>query len=56
MYTKHEVNILLDKKMRKAPKKRKKQHAEELRAIEIMSVSDSDENSGNINPIEEGEI
>ena len=32
-------------------KKRKKQHKEELRAFENMSVSDSDEESNNLNQV-----
>ena len=55
-YTKHEVNILVEKKMNKALKKRKKQRAEELRAFENMSVSDSDKDSSNVSSSEEDEV
>ena len=54
-YTKHEVNVLVEKKLKKAMRKKKKQREEELRAFENMSVSDSEE-SINDSSSEEGEI
>ena len=47
-YTKHEVNILVERNMKKALKKRKKQCEEEFRAFKSMNVSDSDEESNNV--------
>ena len=48
-YTKHEVNILVERKVKKALKKRQKQCAEELHDFENMSVSDSGEESNKVN-------
>ena len=42
-YTKHEVNVLVERKVKKAMKKKKKKCKEELGEFENMSVSDSDE-------------
>ena len=55
-YTKHEVSILVEKKMKQAHKKRKKQCEEELRAFKNMSVWDSDEESSKVSSSKEGEI
>ena len=55
-YNKHEVNILVERKMKNALKKTKKQCEEELRAFENMIVWDSDEESKNVHSSEEGEI
>lgn len=54
-YTKHEVNVLVEKKLKRAMQKKRKQREEELRAFENMSVSDSEESS-NDSSSEEGEI
>ena len=54
-YTKHEVNIL-ENKIKKALKKKKKQHTEEPRTFENMSLSDSDEESSHGSSSEEEEI
>ena len=42
MYTKHEVNVLIEKKLKKAFKGRKK-HKQELHTFEKMEVSGSEE-------------
>ena len=42
MYTKHEINILIVKKLKKAFKGRKKRK-QELRTFEKMEVSESEE-------------
>ena len=44
-FTKHEVNLMVQKQVKKAMKKKKKKRTEELRAFEKMSVSDSDQES-----------
>jgi len=55
-FTKHEVNIMVQKQVRKAMKKsKKKKRTEELRAFENMSVSDSGEESSDSSSSEEGE-
>ena len=55
-YTKHEVDILLEKKMKKALWKRKKQHAEKWHSFENINVSDSDEESSKVSSSEEVEV
>ena len=52
-FTKHEVNIMVQKQIKKAPKKK---HTEELCALEKMIVSDSDQESFNSRSREEDEI
>ena len=41
-YTKHELNVLVEKTVKKAMKKRGEKCEEELRAFENMSFSDCD--------------
>ena len=56
-FTKHEVNIMVQKQVKKALKQnKKKKRTEELRAFENMSVSDSDQESSDSSSSEEGEI
>ena len=55
-YTKHEVNIMIKKQVKKGMKQKKRKHTQELRAFEKMSVSDSDQESMNSSSSEEGEI
>ena len=56
-FTKHEVNIMVQKQVKKAMKKNKKsKRTEELRAFEKMSVSDSDQESSDSSSSEDGEI
>ena len=55
-YTKREVKILVEKKIKNALRKREKQHEEEMHAFENMSISDSDEESKNKSSSEEREI
>ena len=54
--TKHEVNVLAERKVKKAMKKQKKQRKEELCAFENMSVSDSDKEQKIESPSKKGEI
>ena len=42
-YIKHEVNVLIEKKLKKAFKGRKKRSKQELRTFEKMEVSESEE-------------
>ena len=55
-YIKHDVNILVERTMKKVLKRRKKQHEEELCAFENMSVLDLDKESNNVSSSEEEEI
>ena len=55
-FTKHEVNIMVQKEVKKAMKKKKKKRTEDLRAFEKMSVSDSDQESSDSSSSEDGEI
>ena len=55
-FTKHEVNVMVQKQVKRVMKKKKKMHTEELRALEKMSGSDSYQESFNGSSSEEGEI
>ena len=55
-YTKHKVSIMVQKQDKKALKKKKKKHTEELSTFEKMSVSDSDQVSINSSSSEEDEV
>ena len=56
-FTKHEVNIMVQKQVKKAMKKNKKnKRTEELRAFENISVSDSGQESSDSSSSEDGEI
>ena len=55
-FTKHEVNIMVQKEVKQAMKKKKKKYAEELHAFEIISVFNPDQESFNRSSREEGEI
>ena len=55
-FTKYEVNIMVQKQVKKAMKQKKKKHTEELHAFEKMSVSDSNQESFNSSSSEQGEI
>ena len=55
-FTKHEVNVMVQKQARKALKQKIRKCIEELRAFEKISVSDSEQESMNSRPSEEGEI
>ena len=56
-FTKHEVNIMVQKQVKKAMKKsKKKKRTEELRAFEKMSMSDSGQESSDSSSSEDGEI
>ena len=55
-YTKLEVSILVENKMKKALKKREKLRVEELRAFENMSILYSDKKSSNVSSSKEGEV
>ena len=54
--TKHEVNVMVQKRVKKALKQKKKDRAEELRAFDKISVSNSDQESIDSNSSEEGQI
>ena len=56
MYTKHEVNIMVQKQVKKAVKQKKRKRTEELHAFEKMSFSESDQESINSSSSKEGEI
>ena len=55
-YSKYEVNIMVQKLVKKALKQNKRKSTEELREFETMSISDSDQESFNSSSSEEGEI
>ena len=55
-HTKHEVDIMVQKQVKKALKKKKKTRFEELRAFEKMNGFDSDQESINSSFSKEGDI
>ena len=55
-FTKHEVNIMVQKQAKKALKQKKRKHTEELGAFKKMSVSNSDQESISSCSSEEDEI
>ena len=56
-FTKHKVNLMVQKQVKKAMKKnKKKKRTEELRAFEKMSVSDSGQESSDSSSSEDGKI
>ena len=55
-YTKDEVNIMAQKQVKKALKKMKKKHTEELRAFEKVGVFDSDQESINCSSSKNGKV
>ena len=56
LFTKHEVHFMFQKQVKKAMKKKKKKHTEELHTFEKMSVSCFDQESFNSSSSEEGEF
>ena len=55
-YIKHEVNVMLQKRVKKALKQKKKTRIDELCTFENMSVSDSEQESMNSSSSKEGEV
>ena len=55
-FTKHEINVIVQKQVKKDLKQKKRKHTEELHAIMKMSVSDSDQKSIKSSSSEEGEV
>ena len=43
MHTKYEINIMVQKQIKKALKQKKRKHTDELHAFKKMNISDSDQ-------------